>query len=189
MLLRFRTLVNRWISFAPNAKDKSLSCFMVIRESMICKPGEIRCGDNDKKYCGGRIARKNEKIFVQKFAAVLDNFKSKANWSSTGAFSPTGTLVFATENGKEEAVWVNYYMPFMLVQPKWNKLKDFFNIRRCRFNYGILWRVRIRIRAPIKSFSQLTTRTPGRSNLRYSRPLVSKARSRMKILLQFPMLP
>ena len=50
------------VAFAPNSKDKGLSRLMVIEQSMVCKPGEIRCGNNDEKYCGGRIGRKNKKI-------------------------------------------------------------------------------------------------------------------------------
>ena len=49
------------ITFAPNTKDKSLSRQNVIEESMVCKFGEVRCGENDEKYCGGSISRKTKK--------------------------------------------------------------------------------------------------------------------------------
>ena len=56
------------VTFALDAKDKSLSRLRLIEEDIICKPAEVCCEDSDQKYCGGRIGRKKEKICLQNAA-------------------------------------------------------------------------------------------------------------------------
>ena len=58
--------VGKSMSFAPDAKNKSLSRLVKIEESSICQVGE----ENAKKYFGGKIGRKNEKMCLHKSCEV-----------------------------------------------------------------------------------------------------------------------